>query len=210
MTIDEARAALIELERGPETRTQSFGPQQWVDNFRRGDDALRTRSHEVAWALVHEGTADERRYALAFWDAVSPPEGVSDALAELYLSESPSDPGLRSSLGLYTGHRFSDEVGQRLAARFSADPDGEAALAVNAVRYDPHGAAWDALIRLVLKTDDATGLFRLFGAAYQAGRSDDFFAALRGKPPETLKEVAASVPLKLRARFGQVTGVSYP
>ncbi len=210
MTIDEARTALLELERGPALRSDSFGPKQWVDNFQVADSAGRSRSHEVAWALVHEGTPDERRYALDFWGAVSPPEGVSDALAELYLGESPPDANLRGSIGQYTGHRFSDDVGRKIAARFASDPDGERDLAINAVKFDPQGAAWDALIRLVLKTDDAVAIYRLFGAAYQAERSEDFFTAIKGKPPEVLTEIAGSVPLRLRARFLQITGITYP
>lgn len=210
MNIDEAREALIALEQGAESKTQSFGPQQWVGNFAAGDSALRTKSHEVAWALVFEGTPDERRYALDFWGAVSPPEGVSDALAELFLSEDPPDPNLRRSLGLYTGHRFSDEVGQKLAARFAGDPDGERELAGAALRCDPQGQAWGALMRIVLKTQDATGLYRLFDAAYQADRCDDFFTAVKAKPKPVLKELAGSLPRRLRSRFAAITGVSFP
>lgn len=210
MTIDEARSALVELERGYENKTQSFGPQQWVDNFNTADDIGRARSHEVAWALVFEGTSDERRYALAFWNVVGIPQGVSDAVADLYLTEDPQDPNLRQSLGLSTSHRFSDDVGRRLAARFAANPDGERELAGNALKYDAQGAAWDALIRLVLKTDDVVGIYKLFDAAYQADRSDDFFTAIKDKPVEVLKEIAGSVPLRMRARFLQITGITFP
>src|SRR5262245_46070017 len=138
MTLDEALAALADLDRGGTTREQFFGPQQWVENFQAGDDQFRMKSHEVAWTLVHEGTPRDRQYALEFWGQVSPPDGVSDALAELYLSESPSDPILRANVGRYVGHRFSADVGRRLAARFAADPDGEVELATNAVQYDAH------------------------------------------------------------------------
>jgi len=210
MNIDEARAALIELEQGAQSRAQSFGPQQWVDNFKAGDTALRTRSHEVAWTLVFDGTPDERRYALDFWGAVSPPEGVSDALAERFLTEDPPDPNLRRSLGLYTGHRFSDAVGHKLAARFAADPEGERELAGAALRCDPQGLAWSALMRIVGKTQDAVGLYRLFDAAYQADRCDDFFAAIKGKGKPVLKELAGSLPLRLRPRFVAITGVAFP
>ena len=211
MTIDEAVAALSELTSGGTyTKNQFFGPEQWVQNFLAGDDAFKMKSHQVAWTLVHEGTPDLRRTGLEFWGAVSPPDGVSDALAELYLAEQPPDPNLRDSVGLYTGHRFSDDVGRRLAARFAADPDGERDIAGNAVRYDAHGAAWDALIRLVLKTDDARGLYRLFDAAYQADRIDDFFDAIKGKPPAVRYELAASMPLRLRARYCQITGTTFP
>src|SRR5690349_3340162 len=111
MTIEEAYAALTELESGAShSKDQHFGPQQWVENFMAGDDAMRTRSHQVAWTLIHDGTPDDRRFALSFWQVVSPPDGVSDALAELYLSEQPPDPNLRESVGMYTGHRFSDDV----------------------------------------------------------------------------------------------------
>lgn len=163
-------------------------------------------SHEVAWAQVFEGTVNERREALDHWAVVAPPDGVSDALAELYLAEATPDPGLRRSLGLYTGHRFSEEVGLRLAARFAADPDGERDLAGVAMCFDAHGPAWDALVRLVLKTDDAVALYRLFDAAYRGGRADDLFVCLRGRSAATLRALADALPPGFGARLQRATG----
>lgn len=189
----------------------AFDPDCHLADVRGGRPVV-ALTHDVAWLHVFEGTPAERRAALDFWSRVPPPDGVSDALAEAYLEAGPraADPELRACLGLYTGHAFSEAVGLRLAARFSADPTGERDLAPAALRCDPHGDAWQALVRLVLDTHDVPGLYRLFDAAYQAERADDFFAMLRGRPADTLRALARVLPQPMRTRLHRLTGARDP
>lgn len=208
MTIDEARSALLALESGDESYQESFGPRQWVLNHRGLNDADKAWSHDVARTLIFAGSPEERRYALDFWAAVRPPAGASDALGELYLSESPADPNLRKNLGRYTGHTFSPDVGKRLAARFAADPKGEGDLAGAAVKADPDGPGWAAFAGLVKVANDKVSLYALYDVAYRAERVDAFCALLKGKPRGLLEEVGNAIAMaNMAQKFRQLTGL---
>lgn len=98
-------------------------------------------------------------------------------------------------------------MGRELAARFAADPETERDLAINAVRFDAHGAAWDALMKLVAQAEELVPLYHLFGAAYQAERIDDYFVAIKGKPSRVLVEFAGCLSRPLRDRFRALAGL---
>ncbi len=195
MNIVEARDTLRIFESGDERPGGSFGPLQWVTNYREMSDAGKAECHEVARTLITEGTREERRYALEFWGAVSPPPGASDALAHLYLAEDPPDADLRRFLGFYTGHVFSDDVRDALVTRFATAPHDEAELAGSVVAADPNGPAWTAFSRLVLKADDLSTLAQHLDTAYRAGRVDAFCALIGRKPKALVDSLVDAIPL---------------
>jgi hypothetical protein len=195
MKINEARETLRIFESGDERPGGSFGPLQWVINYRAMSQAGKAECHAVARALVVEGTREERRYALEFWGAVSLPPGASDELGRLYLSETPPDPELRRFLGLYTGHVFSPDVAEALVHRFVASPQEERELAGAVVAADASGRAWEAFSRLVQQAGDLRTLNDHLNTAYRAGRIEGFCALIARKPRAILDPLIAAIPL---------------
>lgn len=204
MDVMQARALQRIFESGDERPGGSFGPLQWVKNHRELSEAGQAESHDVARALIFEGTLDERRYALGFWGAAGLPAGASDALARLYLGEADPDPELRRFLGGYTGHAFSPEVLEALVSRFLTSPERELDLA-GAVA--PDGRAWSALEPLIAATEDLRALYGHLNTAHRAGRVPAFCALLARKPAALRDALLGAIALprlrrEVRAALG--------